>query len=80
MKKFYIILFAQFMVCGASAQWFPQNSGTTNNINSVYFTDVNTGYAVGTNTILKTTDGGAIGLWYLSEHLTIGLLCTSQIL
>jgi photosystem II stability/assembly factor-like uncharacterized protein len=59
MKKFSILLIALFVVSVTSAQWFPQNSGTTKNLNDVYFTDANTGYAVGdSGTILKTTDGG----------------------
>ena len=52
-------MIAMFLVSGAMAQWFQQNSGTTNNLNSVYFTDSNTGYVVGdTGTIIKTNDGG----------------------
>lgn len=47
--------------------WIEQVSGTTNNLNSVYFTDIDTGYIVGGTygisgalnaTILKTSDGG----------------------
>lgn len=51
--------------------WIEQVSGTTNNLNSVYFTDINVGYIVGGKyaygygipgplnaTILKTSDGG----------------------
>ena len=39
--------------------WVKQNNGTTSDLASVYFTDVNTGYVVGgLNTILKTTNGG----------------------
>jgi photosystem II stability/assembly factor-like uncharacterized protein len=61
MKKLYIFMIAMFLVNGAMAQWVPQNSGTNKDLNSVYFTDANTGYAVGdTGTILKTIDGGAI--------------------
>ena len=37
MKNFYIILIALFLVKHAMAQWFP-NSGTTNGLNSVFFT------------------------------------------
>jgi photosystem II stability/assembly factor-like uncharacterized protein len=60
MKKFYIFLATLVAVNGTIAQWVPQNSGTTNNLNSVYFTDANTGYAVGdSGTIIKTADGGA---------------------
>ena len=46
------------------AQWLPQNSGTTKQLKSVYFTNVDTGYAVGHNDtgdggiILKTNNGG----------------------
>jgi photosystem II stability/assembly factor-like uncharacterized protein len=41
------------------ARWDIQPSGATDNLNSVYFTDINTGWAVGkNNTILKTSDGG----------------------
>jgi photosystem II stability/assembly factor-like uncharacterized protein len=61
MKKFYLILIALLIVNGAMAQWFPQNSGTINNLNSVFFTDASTGYAVGdSGIILRTIDGGAI--------------------
>jgi photosystem II stability/assembly factor-like uncharacterized protein len=43
------------------ADWTSQESGTGNSLQSVFFTDVNTGYAVGgfgDGIILKTTDGG----------------------
>jgi photosystem II stability/assembly factor-like uncharacterized protein len=41
------------------ARWDPQNSGVTDQLNSVYFIDVNTGWAAGkNNTILRTVDGG----------------------
>jgi photosystem II stability/assembly factor-like uncharacterized protein len=59
MKKSYIILVVLFVMNEVTAQWVQQNSGTTNTLRSVYFTDNNTGYAVGdSGTILKTTDGG----------------------
>lgn len=59
MKNFYFLFLALILMDGATAQWIPQYSGTTKNLNSVHFTDVNTGYAVGdSGTILKTTDGG----------------------
>ncbi|MDQ3193608.1 MAG: YCF48-related protein [Bacteroidota bacterium] len=39
--------------------WYQLTSGTSYNLRSLCFTDINTGYAVGFNgTILKTTDGG----------------------
>jgi len=59
MKKLTLIATILMVVNSLSAQWIQQNSGTTNHLNSVYFIDPNTGYAVGFNgTILKTTDGG----------------------
>ena len=63
MKNLYILLFALLTLNSAIAQWEQQNSGTSQSLRSVYFTDVNTGYAVGDNgtdngIILKTTDGG----------------------
>jgi photosystem II stability/assembly factor-like uncharacterized protein len=52
---FFFLLTAQ--IC--FAQWFPQSSGTTNDLYSVFFTDSNTGWTVGGNgIILRTTDGG----------------------
>jgi photosystem II stability/assembly factor-like uncharacterized protein len=40
--------------------WFPQSSGVTTTFESVFFTDIDTGYVVGyaNNTIHKTTNGG----------------------
>ena len=41
------------------SQWYPQNSGTTNDLSGVSFTNINNGTAVGFNgTILRTTNGG----------------------
>ena len=61
MKKFTIILTVLIaMTITANAQWTQQTSGTTNHLYSVYFTDANTGYAVGYNgTILNTINAGA---------------------
>ena len=71
MKNFYILGIALLIFHSAMAQWFPQNSFTTNNLNSVYFTNANTGYAVGdTGTILKTTDGGSQAQSCLPEGIT----------
>ena len=59
MKKVSILMIMLLMVNGATAQWIIQNSGTSNSLYGVYFTDTNTGYAVGQNgTILKTINGG----------------------
>jgi photosystem II stability/assembly factor-like uncharacterized protein len=69
MKKLYILLVALVVISDAVAQWIPQNSGTTNDLKSVYFTDELTGYAVGNSgTILKTTNGGDI--WELKNSGT----------
>lgn len=59
MKKLIKLLIALIGINSAMAQWVPQNSGTTNDLKSVFFTDELTGYAVGNGgTILKTTNGG----------------------
>ena len=43
----------------AQQGWYAQSSGTTNSLFGVFFTDANTGTAVGSEeTILRTTDGG----------------------
>ncbi len=52
---FFFLLLTQ--IC--FAQWVPQNSGTTQNLNKVQFVDANTGWAVGdSGTILHTTNAG----------------------
>lgn len=59
MKRLYFLLVTILLATSAIAQWLPQNSGTQNTLNSVFFTDNNTGYVVGeSGTILKTTNGG----------------------
>jgi len=46
--------------CNGGATWTTLSCGTGNNLNSAYFIDANTGYAVGDKeTIIKTTDGGS---------------------
>jgi photosystem II stability/assembly factor-like uncharacterized protein len=59
MKQLYILLAALFVVNGAMAQWVPQNSGTTQSLKSIYFTDANNGFVGGHDTFLKTTNGGS---------------------
>ena len=52
-----LIFSSSFSVFG---QWFPVDSGTTNNLNRAYLLDSGTGFVVReTGTILKTTDLGA---------------------
>ena len=59
MKKIYILLFALCLIKIANAQWTTLTSGTTQQLNSVYFTSNDTGYVVGNSgTILKTINGG----------------------
>jgi photosystem II stability/assembly factor-like uncharacterized protein len=55
-----ILVVSIFFLSGhLSAQWVQQNSGTTQNLYTVYFTNANTGFAAGARgTILKTTNGG----------------------
>ncbi len=65
MKLFLSFLFAIFVGDATMAQWISQNSGTNQFLNSVTFTDSNTGYVVGADmnqsagVILKTTNGGS---------------------
>ncbi|WP_181307541.1 YCF48-related protein [Rufibacter sp. XAAS-G3-1] len=62
MKKILLLTLCIFSTCNLFAQWSKLNSGTTETLNCVYFTDEQIGYAAGagatTATILKTTDGG----------------------
>ncbi|MCX6247635.1 MAG: YCF48-related protein [Bacteroidetes bacterium] len=59
MKKYYLMMVALFGVNCAIAQWTALSSRTTSHLSSVYFPDVNTGYAAGElGTILKTSNAG----------------------
>lgn len=62
MKKIYIFLCAILCTLSTFGQWIQLNSGTSNNLNCVYFTSNNVGYAAGEGatsaTILKTINGG----------------------
>lgn len=59
-KKLLFTLIALSISCAAFSQdgWYQQNSVTTANLKSVFFTDANIGYVAGYNGILKTTNGG----------------------
>lgn len=61
MKNFTKILFFAFLFFVSeisNAQWYPISSGTTATLRSVFFTDPNTGYISGDNSLIfKTTDG-----------------------
>lgn len=59
--KIYILLIL-FTVNSAKSQtiWFTENSGTTYNLNSIYFVNADTEYAVCEfGIILKTTNAGS---------------------
>jgi len=64
MKKLYILLITMFMVNIAMAQWTALSSGTAYGLNSICFTDANTGYVGGIDydnqkgVIFKTINGG----------------------
>lgn len=62
MKKINLFLLVFFMVGATQAQWFNLNSPTNNYLYSVYFSNYDTGYAVGGNinqsVFLKTVNGG----------------------
>ncbi|MBS1494920.1 MAG: T9SS type A sorting domain-containing protein [Bacteroidetes bacterium] len=58
MKFFYTFLIFITINLSAKAQWIAQQSGTENSLSSVFFVNENTGFSVGLNVILKTTNGG----------------------
>ena len=67
MKKRFVFLFVMFASNLVNAQWFQQVSGTTANLNSVYFINDSTGFVVGdSGVILKTNNGG---LNWLSQNI-----------
>ena len=67
MKKFFFLLCFSFISVFAFSQWYWQNPlPQGNELDAIYFTDSNTGYAVGVpGTIIKTTDGGIT--WTISS-------------
>lgn len=75
MNKRFVFLFAMFASNLVNAQWFQQVSGTTANLNSVYFINDSTGFAVGdSGVILKTSDGG---LNWLSQNIGTSIYLNS---
>ncbi len=64
----YILLITSLTIYGVifpqtlfAQGWVKQTSGTTNNLNGVYFTNTNAGVVVGdAGTILRTTNGGTL--------------------
>nr|HMQ81227.1 YCF48-related protein [Ignavibacteria bacterium] len=58
----YLLLILSFFIstAGINSQWFSQTSGTSNPLTNIFFTDANTGFAIGlSGTIRKTTNGGS---------------------
>lgn len=59
MKAILKILIALMILsCNLFAQWYTQVSGTTNTFKSVYFINENTGFIIGENLILSSTNAG----------------------
>jgi|GEM_PF-3348009 len=62
MKKFLIFIFLSTVVSSinlySQSGWFLQQTGTKEPINSIYFINSNTGFALASSMILKTTNGG----------------------
>jgi len=53
-----MVIFLMVFTSTLYTQWYAQNSGTNYPLKSVQFTDANTGYTCGYNTVLKTTNAG----------------------
>lgn len=59
MKKIWLIFFLfHFLIPNSKAQWFIQQSGTTDPLYDIEFINKSTGWCSGEGIILKTTDGG----------------------
>lgn len=64
-----ILVFFSVLSVLSQENWFELSSGTNQNLNSVYFTDSNTGFVCGNGgVILKTTDAGET--WEIKESGT----------
>ncbi len=54
-----VVLFFTYTLCFSKDSWDAQVSGTTQNLNSIFFLTTSTGFSVGNQgTLLTTTDGG----------------------
>lgn len=65
MKKITFTILACLLWFSSFSQWNSQTSGTTDVFTSVYFTDVNNGYAVAFTNVYLTSDAG--NTWTLSS-------------
>jgi photosystem II stability/assembly factor-like uncharacterized protein len=59
MKKIIFLLLALVYAQLVVAQWVTQSSPITTHLSSVHFVSPTNGFAIGYNTLLKTTDGGS---------------------
>ena len=60
MKKLFIIYLIFLSALTIAQEWTSVTSGTTENLNKIYFINDNTGFIIGENgTLLKTTNGGS---------------------
>lgn len=66
---YYSLLCLIFTSQIVTAQWYMQQSGTTQHLEDISFIDSNNGLAVGYSTILRTTDGGST--WLLSGNYSM---------
>jgi hypothetical protein len=66
---YYSLLCFIFTSQIVTAQWYMQQSGTTEQLFDISFIDSNNGLAVGSSTILRTTDGGST--WLLSGDYSL---------
>ncbi|MCU0373321.1 MAG: T9SS type A sorting domain-containing protein [Ignavibacteria bacterium] len=61
MKRLFLLI-AVFLLFYANLYpqtgWYLQNSGTSRNLNNLYFINSNTGWVAGDSVVLKTTNGG----------------------
>ena len=58
-KPIFVIIILSILTYPAHSQWVSLNSGTSQNLNSVYFINQQTGFIAGAGSALrKTTDGG----------------------
>ncbi|MDD3877058.1 MAG: YCF48-related protein [Bacteroidales bacterium] len=60
----FILLF--FIVFNSFSQWIQQNTGTSNNIEDIYFLNEDTGFIAGGNILARTYDGG--NTWQHYNH------------
>lgn len=57
--KFVVLFCLTYSMSFSQSGWNKQNSGTSENLKSIYFVDIKNGFIVGDNgTLLRTTDGG----------------------